>query len=100
MSFSECKKRSLVIIPAFNEEKKIGEVTHFFDKISVAIIDVFGKLKTGDRIKIVSGEDSFEQDIESMQVDHNPVNEANSGDKVGLKLSKHTKPGAQLFLLK
>ncbi len=81
-------------------EKKIGEVTHFFDKISVAIVDVSGKIKTGDRIKVVSGEDSFEQDIESMQVDHNPVNEAKSGDKIGLKLSKPAKPGAQLFLLK
>jgi len=34
-----------------------------------------------------------------MQVDSEPVSEAKAGDKVGLKLSKPVKVGAQLFLL-
>jgi hypothetical protein len=43
-------------------DKKIGTITHFFDKISVGIIKLNGKLKPGDKIRIKGGTTNFEQE--------------------------------------
>ena len=52
------------------DEKEVGKVTHFYDKISVGVIDLSGPLKVGDNIHIQGAHDDFEQEVESMQLDH------------------------------
>ena len=75
------------------EKKKIGKVTHFFDKISVAVIELTGALKAGDKIEIMTKEGPFQQEVASMQVDHNPVEKAKSGDAIGMKVDNPVKEG-------
>ena len=82
--------------------QQIGRITHFFDKIGVAVLEVTdGQVKLGDQIQI--GEDgqetTFTQTIDSIQVDHQPVEFAKAGDEVGLKLSQPTKPNTPVFLV-
>lgn len=79
------------------EEKEIGKVVHYFDKIKVAIIELTAPLKVGDRIKIKRSEEEFEQDITSMQVNHEDVTSGKKGDSVGIKVDKETKDGAHVF---
>lgn len=77
---------------------KLGTVTHYYDKINVAVVELEGSLKTGDRIKFVrGGEDLFDQSVESMQVEHEEINEAKSGDIIGLKTENAVKEGAEVF---
>ena len=46
------------------EGKLIGEITHYFGKIKVAVVKLKGALKEGDKIRIVGGEDTdFEQTV-------------------------------------
>lgn len=78
-------------------EEEIGTVSHFFDKIKVAIIELSAPLKIGDRIKIKRGEEEFEQDVTSMQVEHEAVKSGKKGDAVGIKVDKDTKDGAHVF---
>ena len=78
----------------------VGKVTHFFPKISVAVVSLSkGKLKLGDRIRIEKGDESFEQKVVSMQMEHEKLKEAKKGQDFGLKVDKETKPGALVFKL-
>ena len=77
---------------------KVGEIKHYYDKIGVAVAEISGNLKTGDKIKFVrGGEDLFEQVVESMQVEHEKIPVAKKGDVVGLKVDAEVKEGAEIF---
>lgn len=77
---------------------KVGKVTHFYDKIGVAVINLDSDLGSGDKIKFVrGGEELFEQDITSLQVEHEKIEKAKKGDVVGLKTDQPVKDGAEVF---
>jgi putative protease len=79
---------------------KIGKVTHYYDKIGVAIVELDAQLSVGDKIKFVrGGEDMFEQPVESIQVEHEKKKTAQKGEVVGLKVEKEVKEGAEVFKL-
>lgn len=80
--------------------KPIGKVVHFYDKLGVAIIDLFsGGLKVDDEIKFKHGEEEFDQKIESLQVDHKSVDSVKKGDSFGVKVDKPTKVGTEVYLV-
>ena len=81
-------------------EKEIGKITHWYDKIGVAVIRLTGSLKVGDQIKVRRGDEEFEAKVESMQVDHEPVKSAKKGDEPAVKLPQPTKEGAVVYLVK
>jgi len=77
---------------------KVGKVTHYYDKIGVAVVELSADLAKGDRIKFVRGnEDLFEQTVESMQVEHNQIESASKGKTVGLKVEQPVREGAEIF---
>lgn len=79
---------------------KIGKVSHYYDKIGVAIVELDGQLSVGDKIKFVrGGEDLFEQNIDSIQIEHEKKESASKGEVVGLKVEKEVKEGAEVFKL-
>lgn len=79
---------------------KIGVVTHFYDKIGVAIVALDSDLAVNDKIKFVrGGEDQFEQNVDSIQMEHQKVESAKKGDVVGLKTDKEVKEGAEVYKL-
>jgi len=64
-------------MPETKEGKLIGRVTHYFDKIKVAVIELAGPLKVGDTIRIVGGESTdFEQEVGSMEAEHEKIKKA------------------------
>ena len=79
------------------EAKPIGKVTHFFDKIGVAIVKLEAALKVGEKIKFEGHGASFEQSVDSMQMEHEQVKEAKKGDEVGMKVSQPVKAGDLVF---
>lgn len=80
-------------------EKQVGTVTHWYDKISVAVVKVTGKLAKGAAVKIKKGEDEFEDTVSSIQIDHKDVASAKKGDDAAIKLSRPAKEGAAVFLV-
>jgi translation initiation factor IF-2 len=77
---------------------KVGKVSHYYDKIGVAIVELDGTLGVGDKIKFVrGGEDLFEQTVESIQIEHEKVESAAKGQVIGLKAEKDVKPGAEVY---
>jgi len=81
------------------EEQLIGKVTHYFSKIGVAVVELSGSLKVGDTIRIVGGDTDFSQTIESMQIEHDKINEAKTGDAVGIKVDQKVRDGYKVYKL-
>ena len=77
---------------------KVGKVTHYYDKLNVAIIELDGTLSVGDNIKFArGGEDLFEQKVESIQIEHEKKDTAGKGDVVGLKTQEVLKEGTEVY---
>jgi len=79
--------------------EKVGEVTHYFTKIGVAVIEVSSPLKVGDPIAIKGMTTNFEQTIGSMQVEGENLEEANPGDDIGMKVVDRVRKGDIVYRL-
>jgi len=73
------------------ELQEVGKVTHFFSKISVAVVDLTATLAVGDRIRVRGPTTDFEQTVESMQIEHENVKTAKAGQSIGLKVKERAR---------
>jgi len=83
--------------PLPEEGKLIGKITHYFGNISVAVIELQDKLKVGDTIRIIGGETDFNQTVDSMEIEHQKIQEAKKGDSVGLKVSQKVREDYKVY---
>lgn len=85
------------------EEKQngnlVGEVTHYYNKIGVAIIKFLKTVPVGARVKFWGATTNFEETISSMQFDHKEITEAKAGQEVGVKVSQKVREGDKVFLV-
>ena len=79
------------------EKILVGKISHFFAKPSVAVVELEATLKRGDKISIERGDETFEQTVNSMQIEHENIPEAKPGQSIGLKVDQATKQGAKVF---
>ena len=78
-------------------KKEIGKISHFFDKINVAVIALSDGLKVGDKISVEGHEQQFEMLVDSMQIEHEQVQEAKKGQAIGLKVTQPVKENDKVF---
>ncbi|RJS79070.1 translation elongation factor-like protein [Candidatus Bathyarchaeota archaeon] len=69
----------------------MGKVTHFFNKISVAVVELKAPLAVGDHIVIKGPTTNFEQTVESMQIEHENIERAEAGQSIGLKVAQRVR---------
>lgn len=86
------------IIPPANGVE-IGRVDDFYAHISVIALTLQKDLATGNRIQILGHTTSFEQTVDSMQINHQPVSQAAAGQGVGIKVNQRARKGDHVFLL-
>lgn len=79
--------------------KKIGVVSHYFDKIRVAIVELKAPLAVGDKVCIRGGTTDFQQTVKSMQIEHEAVQRAKKGQSIGLKVTKRARKGNTVYKL-
>ena len=70
-------------------EEEIGRVTHYFNKIDVAAIELTGNLSVGDTIHVKGHTSDWTQEVDSMQIEHEMVEKAGPGDSIGIKVPGH-----------
>jgi len=70
---------------------RIGRITHFFSKISVAVIELTEPLAVGNTIVLKGPSTDFEQAVESMQIEHENVQSAKAGQSIGLKVAERVR---------
>ncbi|HLE07219.1 MAG TPA: hypothetical protein VI933_01180 [archaeon] len=78
-------------------KSQIGNVTHFFPKVSVAIVKLSAPLAVGARVSIERGGSAFEQTIDNMQIEHKQIEKAEAGSEIAIKTVQATKAGAVVY---
>lgn len=79
-------------------ETEIGKVAHFFGRPMVAAVEITsGTLKKGETIRILGHTTDFTQAVESMQIEHESVEEAKAGDSVGIRVKEHAREHDRVF---
>lgn len=76
---------------------KIGKVTHYYDKIGVAVVELSGDLAAGDTIKISGYGREFTQEVDSMQIEHETIKEAKRGQTIGLRVDEKVKENDEIY---
>lgn len=80
-------------------EHMVGTVTNYFSKLGVAAIDLEDSVKTGDTLHFKGAHTDFTQPVDSMQVEHESVEQAGAGSQVGIKVSERVRPGDSVLLV-
>ena len=81
------------------EKQKVGVVEHYYDHLGVAVVNLSAPLRLGDKIEIMhaDGKPVLEETVDSMQVEHNQIQEAKPGDAVGLKVKSKVHRGNVVY---
>lgn len=79
---------------------EIGKVTHFFTKISVAIVELTDTVSVGDTILIKGPTTSVEQKVDSMQIEHENVQKATPGQSIGLRVNDRVREHDMVYKVK
>ncbi len=75
------------------EGKLAGVITHYFSRVSAAVIKLLIPLSVGDNIKVKGHTSDFTQQVTSMQIDRTVVQSAKVGDIIGLQVKSRVRRG-------
>ena len=79
------------------QETEIGSVMTYYSNIGVAALELTGNIKVGDTIIIRGNTTDVEHVIESMEIDRQPIQEAKSGDQIGIKVATKIRKGDHVY---
>jgi putative protease len=80
------------------KEELVGKITHYFGNIKVGIVEITkGSLAAGDKIHIKGSTTDIEQDVKSMQIEHEQVEKAKKGDVIGLEVKDKVREGDEVY---
>lgn len=84
--------------PKPEEGKRVGKITHYFDKIKVVVVKLSDGVGVGETIRIKGGQETdFKQKIVSMEIDGQKVKKAKKGQQIGIKVKEKAREGYQVF---
>jgi hypothetical protein len=81
------------------EYQYVGVVTHYFDRIGVAVILLDQELYLEDWILIQGPRTSVEQQVHSMQINHQTIDKGQPGEEIALKTDSTVREGDEVFLI-
>ncbi|MBW6468792.1 MAG: translation elongation factor-like protein [Coriobacteriia bacterium] len=80
-------------------EQQVGVITHYWTHLGVAGVHLTGPLEVGERIHVVGHTSDFEQDVASIQIEHDKVVRAEAGADIGLEVVEHAREHDKVFKL-
>ena len=78
-------------------EQEIGVINEFFARINVAGVSLNDTMRVGDTIHIKGHTTDLEQPIDSMQIEHEQVQEAKAGQAVGIRVKDRVRHGDKVY---
>ena len=93
------QKPAMSVIPPPNSTL-LGRVEDFYAHVGVIAFTLLSGLRVGDRIQVLGHTTNIEQSVDSMQIEHQAVNEARAKDGIGIKVKDRARHGDYVFLLK
>ena len=91
-------KVKLSVIPPPNSVL-LGRVEDYYAQIQVIALTLEQPVQTGDRVNVLGHTTNIEQTVDSIQIDHQSVNEARAKDAVGIKVNTRARHGDYVFKL-
>lgn len=79
------------------KETQVGTISHYYDHIGVGVVKVSASLKVGDKIHIKGASTDFDQEVTSMQVEHEQIQAAKKGDAIGMKVDQEVREGDTVY---
>ena len=76
---------------------RIGEVTHYYGNISVAVISISEKIEVGDMVHFLGRTTDFRQEVKSLQIEHEQVDQVDVGQEVAMKVVRRVRPRDKVF---
>ncbi|MCX5692828.1 MAG: hypothetical protein NTX47_03985 [Candidatus Omnitrophica bacterium] len=74
-------------IPSGASLEEAGIITHYFPKVDAAVVKLTkSTLSVGDNIVIKGHTSDFKEKVQSIQLDHAPIQNAEKGMEIGLKV--------------
>jgi putative protease len=72
-------------------EVRVGVVTHYYSHIMVAAVRLEVALSVGQMIHVVGHTSDFRQRVDSIQIEHEQVQDAIGGDEIGIRVAQHAR---------
>jgi hypothetical protein len=79
------------------EIQPIGQITHFFDRISVAVVHLWQPLAVGDWIHVYGTTTNFVQQVESMQIDNAPIADGLPEQDIAVQVGSKVRNGDLIY---
>ena len=79
-------------------EDQIGVVVNYYAKIGVAAVKVTGgTIKIGDLLKYKGHTTDFTEAVTTMEIENQPVEQAQAGDLVGVKVKERVREKDRIY---
>jgi len=79
------------------EPKPIGEVTHYYSGLGVAIVKFNKAVKKGIKVNFKGATTDFEQALDSIQYNHKDIEKVKKGQEVGVKVKDKVREGDKVY---
>ncbi len=80
--------------------EKVGRIAHFYSKASVAIVELSAALNKGDKIVIRGSTTNIEQPVDSMEIEHKQIVNAQAGQSIGMKVADRVRENDIVYKVK
>jgi translation initiation factor IF-2 len=80
-------------------ENPVGRVTHYYNRIGVAVLETSSELNIGDTILFLGHTTDFVQHVTSMQINHAPVQSVGAGQEVAIKVDEPVRKSDEVYLV-
>jgi putative protease len=80
--------------------EKVGRITHFYAKPSVAVVELSATLNKGDKIVIKGSNTSIEQNVDSIEIEHKQIPSAQAGQSIGMKVLDRVRENDVVYRVK
>lgn len=80
-------------------EEFLGKVTHYYDKIMVAVVELAKgvALAKDETIHVKGSKTDFSQAVSSLQIEHKDVDKVKSGQSFGMKVDQAVEEGDAVY---
>ena len=78
---------------------RIGTVTHYYGNINVAVVDLTATLQVGDVVHFLGRTTDFRQEVGSLQIEHDVVEQAEAGQEVAMQVASRVRKRDKVFKL-
>jgi putative protease len=76
---------------------RIGTVTHYYNRIGVAVLELTDELHLGDTVLILGHTTDLTQKVGSLEIGHQKLPGANPGQRVALKVDEPVRRGDEVY---